>query len=381
MENVRVSNRVLAPSGPGYRALVFDHQKFITPEAAGVLLKLAKEGLPIVVIGVLPNSTVGSSGQRVVSERMASLKSANHSNVKFIRDYDQLLGAIDELEVKPRVSVQSSAPSRAAKNLYTVWRSDHAIDYIFLHNKGPSAVYNISMEAEKDKAPYKLNAWTGVQEAISVYGRSPTGINVQVTLQPNQTTIIALAAEKSSDHVISHSDNIVQVSHNSAAEVSVLVNNSHTAWLALSNGQIRNIPPLTGTGTVIPKEFEIDRWNLTIESWIPSSNISQSQSVKEMLQFDPQSTLVPWSEVSRAQNVSGIGVYTANLAILDCCRTTEDQIAVIIHFGPVLNSLRVWINGQQLPAADIFDAKLDISDYVKPGNNFIRVETSSTLFN
>ncbi|CAG7560634.1 unnamed protein product [Fusarium equiseti] len=116
METVRVSNGILAPSGPGYRALIFDHQKFITPEASDVLLKLAKEGLPIVFIGSVPNSTVGSSGQSVVSERMAFLRSANHSNVKFIRHYDDLLGTIDELEVKPRVSVESSAPSEAAKD-------------------------------------------------------------------------------------------------------------------------------------------------------------------------------------------------------------------------------------------------------------------------
>ncbi|CAG7560633.1 unnamed protein product [Fusarium equiseti] len=237
------------------------------------------------------------------------------------------------------------------------------------------------MEADENKTPYKLNAWTGAQEAISVYGRSPTGITVQVNLQPNQTTIIALATEKSHGHVISHSDNIVQVSYNSAADVSVLVNDSHTAWLALSDGQIRNIPPLTGNTIAMPNEFEIDRWNLTIESWIPSSNISRSQSVKEMLHFDHLSTLVPWSEIPRAQNVSGVGVYTANFAVQDWRPTHEDQVAFIIHFGPVLNTLRVWINGQQLPAADIFDAQLDISDYVKPGNNFIRVETSSTLFN
>ncbi|KAH6879846.1 hypothetical protein B0T10DRAFT_412921 [Thelonectria olida] len=380
-ERAIVSDGVLAWSGPGYRALVFDHQSCITEEAADKLVKLAKEELPIIIIGDLPNSTIGTSGQETVLKRMADLKSAARSNVKFIRDSSSLTRTLDDLAVKSRVSVRSSVPSSAAKNLYTLWRSDESIDYVFFHNSGPSAAYNISMEAEENRVTYKLNAWTGVQEPIAVYGRSPTGVSMQVTLQSNQTAIIALAAGTAHNRVISHSENVFQVSYDSANKFVVLLDDTRAASLALSNGRERNIPAMTKDTKALVYEKEVGPWDLTIESWVPSSNFSSSQSAKEKLPLGPQATLLPWSEIPEVQNVSGVGIYTAKFSVPTSSQLAKGQVAIRIHFGPVLNTLRAWVNGKQLPPVDIFDAELDISDYLKPGNNIIRVETSSTLFN
>ncbi|SCO90267.1 uncharacterized protein FRV6_14395 [Fusarium oxysporum] len=380
-ERAIVSDGVLGSSGPGYRALILDHQPCISAEAAEKLVKFANDGLPIVIIGDLPNSTIGTSGQETVLKRMADLKSVAYSNVKFITHSNSLTRALDELAVKSRVSVRSSVPSSAAKKLYTLWRSDESIDYVFFHNSGASATYNISMEAKKNRVPYKLNAWTGAQEPIAVYGRSPTGVSMQLTLQSNQTAIIALVAGAALDHVISHSDNVVRVSYGSENKFDILLDDTRAASLVLSNGHERNIPATTKDTKVLVYEKDLGPWDLTIESWVPSSNFSVFRSAKEMLHLGPQATLLPWSEIPEIQNVSGVGIYTSKFSVPISSWLAKGQVAVFIHFGPVLNTLRAWVNGKQLPPMDIFDAGLDISDYIKPGPNIIRVETSSTLFN
>ncbi|KAH8743984.1 hypothetical protein F5883DRAFT_634313 [Diaporthe sp. PMI_573] len=380
-EKPAVSERVLAPDGPGYRALILEKQSYISPEASAKLLELAQEGLPIVVIGALPNTTIGSSGQDVVSENISNLASAGFSNVKFIQSSDSLLGALEILEIIPRVRVRSSQPAAAAKDLHTLWRSDKDVDYVFLYNKGPLALYNISVEAEEDKIPHRLNAWTGDQEAIPVYGRSPQGINMQITLQKDQTAIIALVPGNTQNHVISHSDNVAKVSYASDKRLSVLVNDAHAASLTLVNGNTHIIPSITGNTNAILPEIEIGPWNLTLESWIPGSDLSSTKSVKEIIYLGPQTALLPWSEIPTAQNVSGVGVYTATFSIPNLCQLSLSEMASTIHFGPVLHTLRAWINGKQLPSVDLFDAQLDISNYVVPGDNLIRVETASTLFN
>lgn len=378
-ENLTVQKRVLDSAGPGYRALILDRQSYISPEASGKLVELAAKGLPIVVIGTLPNMTIGSTGQGIVSERISGLASAGHSNVKFIESSDSLLKALDALSVKPRVQAASSPPG-AAKDLYTVWRSDQASEYLFLYNKGRLATYNITIAANEDKIPRKLNAWTGEQEAITMYSRSSAGINVHITLQRHQTAIIALDARTSQDHVVSHSDNVAKVSYESG-KISVLVHDTHLASLTLSNGHTQDIPPLPeNINTTLP-EIEIGPWNLTLESWAPGPSDLKSESDKQLLHLGLQAALLPWSKIPQVQNVSGVGIYTATLTLPSLRQLPHEQTATVIHFGPVLNTLRAWINGKQLPPVDIFDAQLDISNYLIPGNNSIRVETASTLFN
>ncbi len=47
----------------------------------------------------------------------------------------------------------------------------------------------------------------------------------------------------------------------------------------------------------------------------------------------------------------------------------------------MLNTLRVWINGALVPAVDLSHPVSEVSDWVRPGPNEIRIEASSTLFN
>ncbi|KAI9170771.1 hypothetical protein HJFPF1_00242 [Paramyrothecium foliicola] len=380
-ENATVSEGVLAPCGPGYRALIIDQQSYISPGAARKLLEMANEGLPIVVIGPLPNNTIGSDGQDIVSERMSSLVSAGYANVKFIQSSDSLLEALGHLSIKPRVRVDFSSPSEAVKDLHTLWRSDGEVDYILLYNKGHLATYNISVEATEDKSPYRLDAWTGAQEPIPVYRRSPAALNFQVTLQSQQTAFVAVAPGNTRDYVTSHSENIAKIVYGSNSRMSVLLDNPHEATLTMSTNHVHYIPPITGNTNATMLEFEVKPWNLTIESWIPDSNVSISKSAKEALHLGPQVTLLPWSEISGAENVSGIGTYDATFNFPNICQLQKDQLSAIIYFGPVFNTLRAWVNGKQLPPIDAFDAKLDISDYLVTGTNSIRVETASTMFN
>lgn len=84
-DKAAVSDSVLAPDGPSYRALVFNNQAYISLEAASKVLEFAKQSLPIVVLAALPDATIGTQDQDVVSETMESV--AKHTkNVKFVAD-------------------------------------------------------------------------------------------------------------------------------------------------------------------------------------------------------------------------------------------------------------------------------------------------------
>lgn len=369
-----------------------DQEKFITPDAATKLVELAKAGLPIVVVGTLPNTTIGSVGQDVVSRAMSGLASAGYPNLKFIASSDLLSEALDGLSVKPRVQVAALAGS--ADDLHMVWRSDGPVSYLFLYNRGPSAIFNVSVEASDDVAPNQLDAWTGTQEAVAIYSRSAGRLHLQVSLRQSQTTILTFGAAAGAprDHILSHSQNVVGARYGSDDKISVVVDDAAAGSVTLSDGSSKPIPALAqannNTTTTLPA-IEVGPWNLTLQSWVPGSDVSKSESVKQTLDLGPQGVLVPWSEMPAMQNVSGVGIYTATFErpggpSQQLPGSGEDAVTVI-EFGPVLNTLRAWINGRQLPAVDVFGgAPVDISQYlVAPGGgpNSIRVEVASTLFN
>lgn len=372
----KVTNKILDSPGAGYRALILNQQQFITVEASQKLVELADAGLPVIVVGDLPAMTIGTKGQDAVSKNISKLKGSKYSNIAFIKSADDLLNALGKLSVKPRVMTSSDA----AKNLYTVWRSDKSSDYLLLFNRGSSSTFEITAEVEQGKVPYKLNAWTGQQVAMASFKRSSGKVTFQVSLKEGQTAIVAFTSGKSKTSIVTQSENVIDASYSSDGKdgISVLLGDTQAASLTLSNGQRKQIPAASSSDKKNALNTDIGNWNMTLESWVPGPDETKSASVKKVMKLGTQKALQPWSEISGAQNVSGVGTYTATFQVPRV--TSKDSIAVL-QLGPVLNTIRAWVNDKQLPAINIYDAQIDVSEYLVAGTNKIRVEVASTLFN
>jgi hypothetical protein len=208
---LKVSNKVLDAAGAGYRALILDQQQFITPEASQKLVEVADVGHPIVIIGSLPNTTIGSKGQDVVTKNISKLKGSIYSNIAFIKSADDLLKTLDKLSVKPRVTTGSAA----AKDLYTVWRSDKGSDYLLLFNQGSASTFEITAKVDQGKVPYRLDAWTGKQVAMASFTRSSGKVSFQVYLKEGQTAIVVFTNGKSKAGIVSQSENVIETSYGS----------------------------------------------------------------------------------------------------------------------------------------------------------------------
>ncbi|KAM6504798.1 hypothetical protein FSOLCH5_015288 [Fusarium solani] len=369
-----VSDKLLAPDGPAYRALVFWNQTYISPEASEKVLKFAKQGLPILVHGGLPNTTIGTAGQQIVTQNMASL--LKFPNVKVVEGSKSLAVALQALGVEPRVSVESK---KSLGNLYSVWRSTKNTELVYLYNRGSAASYELTFNVDKNKIPFNLNAWTGEQHPLLSYKRTRAGITVSVTLKEMQTAVLAFETRKEVAYMTSHSANVERLQLGQNNDIVALINDTKCATLTRSDGKKVNVRGLDDVKALA--KLNVGPWDLTLQSWVPSSNTSDSHSTIETLRLGSQSTLVPWSKIPAAQNASGIGIYTATFTLHRSTFLKSDQMAILIDFGPVLNTLRAWVNGKELPAVDITDAVADISNFVVEGENTVKVEVSSTLFN
>ncbi len=376
-EAARSHGGLLAPQGPGYRALVFNRQVYISPEAAAKVLEFARAGLPIIALGALPNVTIGSLGQDFVSRTMASV-SENLGNVKILDRNSSLLSALDELGVKPRVTIRSGG-----SKLYSLWRSADAADFVLLYNRGDSDTFRVVFEVGNDKVPHILDAWTGTQSEVVVYERTERGISLSISLAAKQTAILGFVLPQSTKkiHVTRHSANVEFVKRGLGGHLAAFVNDDDAARITLSNGNHALLRPRQNS-TSNPL-VSLGFWNLTLQSWVPDGS-NTSRSKIETFYLGEQRKLVPWSDIPGMSSVSGVGIYTNTLTLpKDFVQRSCDreQSVFLIHFGTVLNTLRVWVNERLLPPIDPANPQVDITTFVIPGSNSIRAEASSSLFN
>lgn len=369
-----VADGTLAPKGPAYRALVFNNQSFISSEAALKVLEFADNGLPIFVIGSFPNVTIGSLGADVVTSVATTL--ANHESVTFVSESETLSEVLAKEDVKSRVSVVTGG-----SDLYSFWRATESEDFVFLYNRGGKDAFTLTFEAA-NRVPYRLNSWTGEQAEVVVYERSKSGLSFTVELSEQQTAVFAFVnpGDSSDIHVVSHSENVDMVNRGRNGGLVAYLKDENEASLTLSNSDEIQIGG-ANCSTEHYSPITLGPWALTIESWVPGPDKNNSSSVIETLELGSREDLVDWTQIEGLEEVSGVGIYTTVFTLPKDFFEDAQSTALLINFGPVLNTLRAWVNDNQLPPVDTASAEVDISEFLSEGSNSIRVEVASSLFN
>ncbi|KAI0602064.1 hypothetical protein F4775DRAFT_298683 [Biscogniauxia sp. FL1348] len=365
-----VVDGVLAPDGPGYKAMVIYNQTQITPKASAALVDFARNGLPVYIVGTIPNITVGTTGQHDVSKNMEELLKYDTVHMIGIDEFSASTLAADG--VVPRTNTQGSLD---ASGLYTFWRSDAETqsDYIYLYNSGADATFNVSFSVSPDSNPYFLNAWNGDQKLLTVYEPTSTGITTSIRLRSNQTTIIAFssAQEQTEAFATSHSSNVEVVRRTECLEA--WVTDSSDAWVVLGNGTRIVLPSVSSSDQSITA---LGPWDLTIDSHAPSTNNDTVEGNITTIHIGRLDDLTPWTNISGIEHASGVGTYSTTFGL-----AAGKQTAATIDFGPVLHTLRAWINERQLPPVDPTNPVVDISDFIVNGNNSLKVQVTTSLFN
>lgn len=371
LSNAVVQNGILAPLGPAYKALIFQNVTSIDSQTAAKLHEFARSGLPIVLIGEIPQKeTFFAQNATTVVYTLTSLLLTWPGTVRSIRDAADLVTTLQDMQVYPRVSF-SNDPS----NVYTSWRMDDSAcqEFMFMYNKGHDQTVKLDITIANTSIPNILNTWTGEQTPLLTYQRTTTGISTEVNMKENQTRVLMFERPAPASHphisVTSMDKNIVNVK--SANGTSIEIWAIGRSSLTLSNGtNVQIEAPLA-------RMTNITNWSLSIQSYHPTANVSSTANQISSCELGRLPKLAPWTSIPGLQNVSGVGVYSSSFYV----GSPPSDYGTTISFGPVLNTLRAWINGHLLPPLDITDARADISAYVVQGHNVVKVEVTSNLFN
>ncbi|GGJ44345.1 glycosyl hydrolase [Streptomyces brasiliensis] len=382
-----VSGGRLAPDGPAYKALLIDGDFFygstptLSVDDAGKVLKLARAGLPVVLLGAFDQALtpgVPAPGEtdrlREILDRLLALP-----NVVRVTDKTAIGDALAGLGVTPDVRHATSS------TLLNAHRATREADFYYLCNgkhaetvKPPVAAidHEVTLRRTQDGAtvPYLLDPWTGEAVRLARYTRDGRDFTLRVALQPGQTMIVALGrpglfGDRNGDRpyaVATDADAVLFT----RGGLTVRASAAGTVTTRLSSGRtVSTVVP------AVPEAITPTRWQVEVEDWYPGSEATRTETVSRSLTLD---TLVPWSQTAELADSAGIGRYRTTVALP---ADWDESHGALLDLGQVSDTFRVTVNGTRLAPADRLHPVVDVGALLRRGDNTIEVEVATPLIN
>jgi len=384
-DNAVVKNKTLFADGPAYKALILNANRryntvlakkgsgMIPVATAEKIVELAKAGLPVLVIGDPPSKTLNyvthqdGKGDLAVQAAMAELLK--------LRNVVQVKTEADAADGLARLGVYPDAQfKKKTLNLTSFHRANNYADFYFLFNRTHSFILsdqpypasNLNTdEAETletdisfrgDGAPYLLDPWSGDITPITEYKKDKDRVIIHVRLGASDTRIIAIAEKGWVDRAVS-----------------------------------------TSRHFAISGKIDLTDWDLQIESWEPNdaykagdngkNNANVFKIVKKLTDIDKDGKadtyklkgLKPWKEIDPAlQGVSGVGYYETTVILPR--DWDKKKTGYTLDLGATCELFQLYVNNKRVDFNQIYPSA-DVSEFLQPGNNTIRVEVASTIFN
>lgn len=384
-----VKNGKLASNTAEYQAFIFDTSNtkdmqdvgnsLMTLSAVKKMVEYANAGLPIIMVGSFPTGMPGIVTNQEKSEFDSAIaKLKKNKNVVLVASQAEVPNALKKLKVDPYA--ENKTPERIMTyrtktdnaDIYYVYNRSRnyveGIDSTF-HNsltnygykKEDGGTVKTKIALTGEGVPYTLDAYTGKIERIGEYEVDSNGkIVVEVTLDVNDATMIAIAPKN---------------------------------WV---NGDQVSKKQLSLQDPIV-----VDNWELEIKSFTNKNDISSVGPDASEMKYTTISnislpTLKTWTELGIVNatvteedgtvttkdvdlgTISGIGVYSKTLTLPS---SWKEKNGAYLTIENSYDTVKVSINGVELPNVNPLSLKADVSGLLNPGDNIIEIETVTTLGN
>lgn len=414
-ENVSWDATALQPDGAAYQALIV-YQETLEKSSAEKLLEIAKDGLPIVFVnnndetltltGEKYHNGEAGSRSKFVNDSDEDVKALTDEmkaldNVLTVESPEDALEALQSVGVYPRVAFTESN-----NKIMTISRNDaeNGIYYTFAYSyksevNRDEEPYTFTLDIAKEGAPYAINDWTGEITKLGDYEIKDGHTFVTMTLQPGESNIIALdlnGAAADTVHAVSVTDAKTKIVDDA---LTLVAEKSGEYEITLSNGEVAK------TSVIVPEVISLTEFDITIEDWNEGDKVVNTEekfghettevyyeTKKTQLTFE-NSTLVPWKDLPATQeqldslgyegaqmkDVSGIGTYETTFTLPE--DWNESNGAYLQLENANSGSIAVYVNGEKADGVNTRTLKVDISKLLKAGENTLKIEVASTLYN
>ncbi|KAK5947223.1 hypothetical protein PMZ80_001371 [Knufia obscura] len=384
LEGVEVDDGVLMPAGPAYKALVLNRARNLTVSAAHRVFELAHAGLPVVVLGDVPDDIPGydrdGSSKMAVQSAMQDLLQL--TNVAQVDEEAHVSTALEKLGASASAKIYSGIEDYPP---VVRRRHDKDVELYYIFNQGGSSKFSIGFETptQEDANVFVLDQVTGETRSAAQWHLDVSHrINMTFTLATNQSMMFAVTQSTTYQNatalprtVVSAEDTIQALALRDGSGIELRSFSPGVQGYALTDGAAKSATfSLCGKSLV-----NLTSWNLTLQSWTATSNLSDVATVKTNSSFQLNDGLVPWDVLPGQYNTSGVGLYTTTFSWSGC---DTALMGAELRQPSIFHTQRVWLNGQMLPLIDPVNPRIDITEWLrKDTENELMIEVASPLLN
>ncbi|KAH8897161.1 hypothetical protein GQ53DRAFT_887412 [Thozetella sp. PMI_491] len=372
-----VNESVLAPNGPGWKALLIHSSQNLSITAVEKLIEFANAGLPLLMVDGSPGfySTKDGGLRSEFEAKLGALGA--QKNVHSVSSVG-LLAALSTLGLTPHVAAHTNG------TIYTVWREtlEGSIGYAFIYSDLVASSGEIVFETTK--TPYWFDPWTGERRPVLIYTQDGSKTTIPITLAGNQSAILAFSNTLSDEigtpsfHITAAPSNVIGYQFRNCSGVAVHVAASEEPGvLSTSSGK-----QITLGSTDVPTSFALGNWTLTAEHWEAPANLSEQtviavkrNSTHNLIQLES------WLDIPALANASGIGYYSTTFNWPPPRWNGTSRLGAYLTIPHLINTARLFVNGRTTPPVDLANAMLDISPYLVLGTNEVLVEVPTVMWN
>ncbi|WP_270739754.1 glycosyl hydrolase [Massilioclostridium coli] len=398
-KNANVTNGVLYEDGPSYKAVILNEANVLSVDTLEKLNQYADAGLPIILYNCSPSQVYGTETADNNDETLVQLvdQLKQHEKVASVSSEEELLTILDQLQVSSAVSYQASG-------IETSHRTDSTnSDYYYIFNS-TEETQTTTMTLEGQGTPYIMDSWTGEITPIAHYTQTEDTITCDVTLEPQESTIIAIAPDQeefgsSQDVHVEEANGTVVYDGN---DIVYRSNTVGTDTVKFSDGTTKEI---TIDETMAEIDLSGEGWNLQLDSYGPDDSPENLDENGELI--DPTAhkittlnyaniALIPWTsldvseddlkalstslnEVTSMRDVSGIGYYTKTFTLPEDWDSSKGAVVTFAHDEDMVT--KVTVNDTTIDKIDSINEVVDIGNYLKPGENTIQIKLDTTVKN
>jgi hypothetical protein len=157
-----------------------------------------------------------------------------------------------------------------------------------------------------------------------------------------------------------------EITRERGGRLCALISGNKRCRVLLSDGSVRNLT------AKLPAEIHLDK------VWTLYASDSDGVGVKGRAEMKLEE-LRSWRDIGEFRNYSGTANY--RIAFDVSPEMLRDDLLVELDLGKVYEVAEVWLNGRSIGVSWYPPYRLDITGYLKPGKNELRVDVANILKN
>ncbi len=420
-------NKVLFPGHGDYKALVIYDQSVMPVDVAQKIATLSGEGLPVLIIGQVPNAAPSAAGgtlagmssadaavQTEMAQVVASpntLRVADLTAASSQSSDGNAPAALAQLGVLPAMTLSTAA---TATPLLDVRRHDPATgtDYYYLFNPNATATVSQSITLTGYGTPYVLNTWAGTVSPIADYSSSGQKVTLSVRLAPDNVKLIAIstsdpgqtaatpslhATSTTANATASPSDN---VTYNSSGQLVARASTTGTYTTTLSDGSTVSSAITVPNIGAAPGPTQLTNWQLSVDSWGPTASGNATLTSHTAIPATGTFAVAPlpgvstgvlpaWTAITpqngfpvadNLTNAAGIGTYSTTFTLP--AGWSPSNAGAYLNVGVAVDTVDIWVNGTPVSGVDQNDRnQVDIGPWLQAGTNTLTITVATPLRN